>query len=624
MSSDPGTSRWARRCYYGLGSALLIFTVYVSATIPWHPTIHRGLFLLAIIALGVLGRPLPPKFRVVDAAILACAAMSIGYLTWNWEELAYRANFEPVLHEYVFAFMAIAVVLEITRRTVGLPLALVAIAAILYARFGAVFPEPLTHKGYSVGRLVVSQYLTHEGLFGSLLGVASTLVAAFVLFGCLAQHVGVADFFMKLSAKFTFGAFGGPGKLEVISSALFGTISGSSTANVVATGTTIPLMIKAGFRPAFAAAVEAVSSTGGQIMPPVMGVAAFLMAEVTGIPYATIALAAVIPAVLYYICVYIEVDLEARRLRLQNISVEGAKLSLREVVSQIHLLVPLVVLIYLLFYVYSPTKAAFWACVAAVAAGLPAWRSLMEPSRLRVLVKDFCNACVTVGMACASSGIVVGVLNLTGMSMQLSYGLVDLAGNNSILLMVFVMFLCFILGMGLPTPAAYAVAAAFAAPMLTTTGMTRLSAHLFVLYYACLSSITPPVAIAAFAAAGIAGAPAMRTGWIACKLGLSAFIVPFMFAHTNALFLGQDTWLNLTLASGTALIGVAALSVATIGYLCRPITRLEQLAYFVVAVLLIHPSLTLSVIGIGVGGVLVAFHLLAHPRGAAIARTPST
>ena len=188
--------------------------------------------------------------------------------------------------------------------------------------------------------------------------------------------------------------------------------------------------------------------------------------------------------------------------------------------------------------------------------------------------------------------------------------------------MVFVMILCFILGMGLPTPAAYAVAAAFAAPMLTTTGMSRLSAHLFVLYYACLSSITPPVAIAAFAAAGIAGAPAMRTGWIACKLGLSDFIVPFMFTHTNALFLGQDTWLNIALASGTALIGVAVLSVATIGYLRRPITWLEQLAYFVVAVLLIHPWLTLSAIGLGIGGILVACHLLTHPRGAAVARTP--
>ena len=622
MTREPAAMSTTERCILALGFLLLLFTVYTSATIPLHPTIHRGIFLLVIVALGVFLRPLPPTLRILDAVVLLSASLSIGYLTWNWESLAYRANFEPVFHEYLFAFMVVGVVLELTRRTVGLPLALVAVSAIVYARFGALFPEPLTHKGYDVARLVVSQYLTHEGLFGPLLGVASTLVVVFVLFGCLVQHVGVVDFFMRLSAKMTFGTFGGPGKLEVISSALFGTISGSSTANVVATGTTtIPLMLKAGFRPTFAAAVEAVSSTGGQIMPPVMGVAAFLMAEVTGIPYATIAVAAVIPAVLYYVCVYIEVDLEARRLKLLNIREEGKEMSAWDVVKHLHLLVPLVVLIYLLYYVYSPTKAGFWTCVVAVAVGIPQWRSLVDPARLKILLRDFCGAAVTVGMACASSGIVIGVLNLTGMSLQLSYGLVELAGNSAFLLMVFVMILCIILGMGLPTPAAYAVAAAFAAPMLTTTGVSRLGAHLFVLYYACLSSITPPVAIAAYAAAGIAGAPAMRTGWLACKLGLSAFIVPFMFVQNNSLLLGQDTWLNTALASGTALIGVAALSVATIGYLRRPISFLEQLIYFVVAVLLIHPSLTLSAIGLGIGAILVAYHLFTQPRAGAGAYT---
>jgi len=286
-----------------VGAALIAFTVWTSATFPLQPTVHRGIFLLGTVYLGLLIRPLSGRLVLVDLALAVGATLSIGYLVLNWEALAYRAVFEPQAHEYALGILAVGVILELTRRCVAWPLALVALLALLYALFGRYLPGAFAHKGFSLERVITAQYLTHEGLFSSLVGVAVTLVATFLVFGALLQHVGVADLFMKLSAKLSFGAFGGPGKIEVISSALMGTISGSSTANVVTTGTTtIPMMRRAGFTPTFAAGVEAASSTGGQIMPPVMGVAAFLMAELTGIPYGTIALAAVIPAVLYLVC----------------------------------------------------------------------------------------------------------------------------------------------------------------------------------------------------------------------------------------------------------------------------------------------------------------------------------
>ncbi|WP_162913384.1 TRAP transporter fused permease subunit [Rhodospirillaceae bacterium SYSU D60014] len=598
-----------------LGAALIAFTIYTSATIPLQPTVHRGVFLLGIIYMALLLNPLPGLLRVVDGLLAAAATVSIGYLVINWEELAYRSNFEPTLQEYVLGVIAVGTVLELTRRAVGWPLALVAVIALLYALFGRYVPEPFMHKGFSLQRVVVNQYLTHEGLFSSLLGVAVTLVATFLLFGALLQHVGVADLFMKLAAKLSFGAFGGPGKIEVVSSAFMGTISGSSTANVVTTGTTtIPLMRRAGFSRTFAAGVEAVSSTGGQIMPPVMGVAAFLMAEVTGIPYATIALAAIIPAALYFVCVFIEVDLESRRLNLLTAWGETARASVQEVLRKSYLLLPIVVLAWLLFAMYSPTKAAFWGCVAAVLVGLPRWRTLCSRGTLATIVLDFCRAAITVVLACATAGIIVGILSLTGASLQLSYGLVELAGQNAPMLMLFVMVLCIILGMGLPTPAAYAVAAAFAAPMLTTIGIDRLAAHMFVLFFASLSSITPPVAIAAYAAAGIAGASPMRTALVATKLGLSAFIIPFLFAEDSALFIGQAPFLDTVLAAVTALIGVAALAVSMIGYYRGPVGWIERGGYFAAAILLMHPAVLLSVLGLVLGAVLLGFHLNQNRR----------
>jgi TRAP transporter 4TM/12TM fusion protein len=455
---------------------------------------------------------------------------------------------------------------------------------------------------------MANQYLTHEGLFSSVLGVAATLVPAFILFGCALQIAGVADLLMTLASQLSLGP-GGPAKLAVTGSALFGTISGSSTANVVGTGTTtIPLMKRAGFEPSFAGAVEAVASTGGQIMPPVMGVAAFLMSEVTGIPYVTIAIAAVVPALLYYAAVYIEVDLEARRLSLTG-ALTDALASSRSVWQRAYMLLPFVVLIYLLFMMYSPMKSALWATVGVVLLTFVSRETWLTREKLQSLVRMFTQGTLTVALACATAGIVVGALNITGAGLRMTFVLVEMAGKERILLAIIVMIICIILGMGLPTPAAYAVAASFAAPMLAMVAMNKMQAHMFILYYASLSSITPPVAIAAYAAAGIADAPPMRTGWIAWKLGLAAFIVPFMFTENTALFIGQAAVFDTVQATLTGLLGVACLAMATIGYLFGPITLYERGGYFLASLLLLYPTVLVSLFGIAIAGVLLAVHI---------------
>ena len=605
----PSSGR--RAAILAIGAALIAFTIFTSATIPLQPTVQRSVFMLGIVYLGLLMRPLPGPLVAIDLLIAVGATLALGYLAVNWEALAYRALFEPQLHEVAFGVIAVGTVIELTRRLVGWPIAVVAVVAILYALYGRYLPGEFAHRGFSLERVMVAQYLTHEGLFSSITGVAVTLVATFLVFGALLQHVGVSDLFMKLAAKMSFGTFGGPGKIEVVSSALMGMVSGSSTANVVTTGTTtIPMMRRAGFSRTFAAGVEAVSSTGGQIMPPVMGVAAFLMAELTGIPYGTIALAAIVPALLYFLCVFFEVDLESRKLRLASDWDEAARATFGEILRRSYLLLPIGVLAYLLFSMYSPTKAAFWACIAAVVVAVPNWRQVFNRAAGSAIVLDFTSSAVTVVLACASAGIVVGILSLTGASLQLSYVLVDLAGQNYFLLLLFVMILCIILGMGLPTPAAYAVAAAFAAPMLVQSGVDKLAAHMFVLFYASLSSITPPVAVAAYAAAGIAGASPMRTAVTATKLGLSAFIIPFIFAGNNALFLGQAPWLETLFAAATAALGVAALAVSTIGYFRGPVSWVERVGYFAAAVAMMHPMPVLTFGGMSLGAVLLAFHLL--------------
>lgn len=598
--------------YYAVGAALVAFALVTSGTSPLQPTLQRAIFLMALIVLAVLLRPSPRKLIWWDVLIVGAGAVSIMYLILNWESLAYRAQFEPSMLEYVLGTAAVLVTLEVTRRVVGPTLSVVALAAILYARFGNYLPEPFQHKGYSVARLLANQYLTHEGLFSSLLGIAATLVVMFILLGCLLQYVGVADLLLRISLRLSRRSHGGPAKLAVLASSLIGAISGSSTSNVVATGTTtIPLMKKAGFRPVFAGATEAVASAGGQLMPPVLGVAAFLMVEITGIPYLTIIIAALIPAVLYYLAVYLGVDVEARRLGLRGLDPQAEELKHHgdgRIWPQLYLVAPFFILIYLLFQGFSPTKAAFWSTVCLAIIVLPRLKSLLRLEGLRHVLHLFIRGIVTVGLACATAGVIVGALSITGASLRLSYSMVEAAGGSEFLLLVFVMVLSIILGLGLPTPAAYAVAASFAAPVLSLSGIPMLQAHLFVFYYACISSITPPVAIASFAAASIAGSSPMATALLSTKLALAAFLIPFMFVYDGGLLIGQAAPLQVLQSSLTAGIGVVALVLATGGYFLRDISWPERGGLLVGAFLLFSSELYYALPGLVLVGGLLALH----------------
>jgi len=525
--------------------------------------------------------------------------------------------------EYTLGIIVVCVVLETTRRALGWALPLVAAAALAFAYFGRYLPYPFTHRGYSIDRLLANQYLTHEGLFGSMLGIATNLIAIFVLFGCLMQFVGVGNLFMALSMRIAGKSAGGPAKLAVLASTMFGSISGSSTSNVVATGTTtIPLIKKSGFSATFAGAVEAVASTGSQLLPPVMGVAAFLMATVTGIGYVEIMVAAIVPGLLYYASIFFVVDLEARRLNIRG-NLDPNREGLGSELKRSYLLLPIGILVFLLLQNFSPAKSVFFSILGLLVLSIPSWRSLLKWPELADFLKTFSAAIVTVGLACATAGIIIGALNITGATFRLSYVIIELAGDSRILLLIGTMLLTVLLGCGLPTPAAYAVAAAFAAPTLEQAGFGKLQAHMFIFYYACLSSITPPVAIAAFAAAGIAGSNPMRTGLMASKLALGGFLIPFMFAWNPAFFIGYaDTW-QVVGATAGGLIGVGLMAVATVGHLGRRVSVVERLGYFIAAIALLEPSLIGDLTGLGIAALLLAFNHWRRKIGSAVDARPA-
>lgn len=600
-------SEYQKRIILLFGLLFILFVFYTCATSPFHPTIQRGLSLLLVIPIAILLFPSSKKMRFLDYLLLL-TAIPVIYLIINWKQLAYRALFEPTFIEYLFGFIVIFGVIELTRRVIGWPLSLITLIAILYARFGGLLPSPFTHRGYSVARLMANQYLTHEGIFSSILGITSTIVAPFVLLGAIATYTGVTELFLDMAVKFSGRTRGGPAKMAVAASAFFGTISGSAITNVVTTGSiTIPLMKRTGYDSTFAGAVESAASTGGQLIPPVMGVAAFLMAHITGIPYLTIMIAAIIPAFLYMLALFLCVDLEARRLSLKPFILEDGIanktnikiVSYKNLFMRIYLLIPFVVLIYYLMKMYSPGKSALYATITMLILSFIKKETRLNYSKIKNIIIFFAKGMTTVVFACAAAGMVVGALNLTGSTLRLTYSFVEIAAGNQFLLLFLIAILCIILGMGLPTPAAYAVAASFAAPALTTVGIETLPAHLFVFYFACISAITPPVASAAFGASSISGASPIRTAVTACKLALAGFLVPFMFVYGHGLLIGQaPIWLSIR--SGlTSILGIFLLAISVIGYhLNRPINIVERILYFLASILLISQNRTTDISGI--------------------------
>jgi len=538
----------------------------------------------------------------LNGILIAAVLVSALYLVMENEALVRRAG-TPTGMDLVGGMLALVVVLELARRTTGWGLVAVALLALIYAVTGPYLPGILAHRGYGFTRLMEHLYLSTEGIWGVPLGVSADFVYLFVLFGALLDMAGGGALLISLADRATGRTRGGPAKTAALSSALMGSLSGSAVANVVTTGTfTIPLMRRSGFKPYFAGAIEAAASTGGQLMPPVMGAGAFILATWTNIPYPRVAVAAIVPALLYYVALLMAIHFQAGRMGL-----EGGRLRNHEpILPRIHLLLPLGFIVMLLAMGRSPMRAAFWGVVTALGVSFLTRGTRPTPGRMEKALLAAGSGAVQVAAACAAAGVVVGVASLTGIGLRMSGLIITLSQGNLFLALLLTALGSIVLGMGLPTTAAYVVLAALGAPALIQLGVPILAAHLFIFYFGCISNVTPPVSLAAYAASGIAGAPPMKTAWTAMVLASAGFLVPFMFVYGPPLLLMGSVG-EIILVVGTAVGGVTALAASTMGYLRRKLAVWERALLGVGAIALIFPDLTSDAFGLLVL-LLIFFH----------------
>ena len=536
----------------------------------------------------------------LDLVFAILSVFATMYIWFEYDELVVRAGMNTDT-DIMVGIIGIVLVFEAARRTVGWPMITVALIFLAYAFAGPYMPGIMAHRGVGFDELVSHLYFTTEGIFGVPMGVSSTFIYLFILFGAYLEATGLGKFFIDLANALAGWAVGGPAKVAVLSSGLMGTVSGSSVANVAGTGSfTIPMMKKLGYRPAFAGAVEAAASTGGQLMPPVMGAAAFLMAEFVGVPYIDVVKAAVIPAVLYYTGIWIGVHYEAKKYGLKGTPREELPKFGKLLSEKGHLAIPLIIIVYLLVTGYTPMRAALYAI------GLTIVCACLRKST-RITFKDFVNGLINgsksvlgVLIACATAGIIIGVVTKTGVGLKLATALLDLAGGQLIPAMFFTMITSLILGMGVPTTANYVITSTIAAPALVQMNVPVLAAHMFAFYFGIVADVTPPVALAAYAGSGIAGANPMKTGVNAAKLAIAAFIVPYIFVLAPELLMINATAFTVLLSMLTAIFGMWGLSLAMIGFCQHPLNVLQRIVFFLGGLCLIIPGTLTDVAGIAV------------------------
>ncbi|WP_027355497.1 TRAP transporter permease [Desulfofundulus thermocisternus] len=587
-----------------------LYTAGVSMLTAW---IQRDIHLVLILIIVFLALPARRggernRATILDWVLIALALASGSYIVVNYQDIVQRLG-APNTSDIVFGIIMIGLILEATRRATGWVLVIIAGTFLLYNFIGPYIPGLLGHKGYSVSRVVSQMYLTTEGIFGVPLGVSASYIFLFIFLTSMLEKLGMGDFLLKLAMALMGRFAGGPAKTAVLASGFMGSISGSAVANVVGTGTfTIPLMKRNGYQPHFAGAVEACASSGGQLMPPIMGAAAFIIAEFLGIPYINVVVAAIIPALLYYLCVLFGVHFEACRLGLTGLPREQLPNAWKVLREGGHFLIPLVVLVYFLAVLqYTPIRSGFYAIIAMFIVSFFNKETRINWSRFKEgAVAAAQNTC-TVALACAAAGLVIGSINITGAGLKISSFIVALSAGTLWLALLMTAVVALIMGMGLPTTAAYIVTGTMAAPALIKLGVLPLAAHLFVFYFAIISAITPPVALAAYAAAGIAKDDPMRIGFTACKIGLAAFIVPFMFAYEPTLIAEGDFW-HIAWAVLTAVIGVMALAGSTIGFVVRAASVPERAMLLAGSLMTLYPGIYTDIIGL----ILIALALGAN------------
>jgi TRAP transporter 4TM/12TM fusion protein len=587
---------------------LFLGRFFGAVTDPLQLNAMHLTFVLVLAFLVVPIRAGSAKPTIVDFALVLASVAVVVYLTLTFEELTGRAGVFPITGDVVVGALLVAVTLEATRRATGWSLPIMAVCFMLYAFAGPYLPGLLGHKGFSF-RTLMSFLFSDNGIYGVAIQVSARDVYLFILFGAFIEASNIGKSIVQLALSVAGGLRGGPAKVSILTSALFGTASGSSVANVMVDGViNIPLMKATGFRGVVAGGIEAMNSTGGQIVPPVMGAAAFLMADILGLPYAKIAIAAVGPAVLYYVAAYWMIDLYAASVGLRGLA--RAQLPRFRAVVGTHgyLFLPLgVLLLMIMAFGASPFRAALYALASTIAVAAFRADTRLGWPKIRGAIVDGAKRTIEIGVSCAAAGIVVGVLSLTGLGGKVSELLIAAAGGNLLLAMIATMIVAIVLGTGLPTTAAYAIGASVLTPALIKLGAAPLAAHMFLFYFSVISAVTPPVAFASFAAASIARAPMWETSVEAMKFGIAGYIVPFMFVYGPALLVGVRPWIETVLAITTGTIGTFALSAAVIGHLWGPVTRAPRLILLAAALLLIRPGLQTDLIGLALLAAVLAW-----------------
>lgn len=540
------------------------------------------------------------RFHPIDVILAVIAMIPPIYILVNYQQLILRAGtVTPV--DAVVGLVGIIMVLEAARRIVGLPIVIVVLCFLAYGFLGPYMPGPLAHRGLTIKQMVGHLFFTTEGVFGIPLGVSSTFIFLFILFGAYLEKTGLGKFFIDIANAIAGWASGGPAKVAVISSALQGTISGSSVANVVGSGSfTIPMMKKLGYHKNFAGAVEAAASTGGQLMPPIMGAAAFLMAEFVGIPYMEVVKAAIVPAILYFLGVFLGVHFEAKKNHLEGTPRSQLPAWTKIMKEEGHLAIPLIAIIGLLASGYTPMKAALAGIFISIGTAMLRANTRMSFWDIVDGLVKGARGALGVIIACASAGMIIGIVTKTGVGLKLASALVTVASGNFMLLLLCTMLTSLILGMGVPTTANYVITSTIAAPALIQLGVPILAAHMFVFYFGIIADITPPVALAAYAGSAISGGDPLKTGVNASKLGIAAFIIPYVFVLSPQLLGIGATFGSVLFTTITAIIGMTGISGAMIGQFYCKANILERLILLAGGLCLIDPQTLTDIIGIAI------------------------
>ncbi|HEX6594267.1 MAG TPA: TRAP transporter permease [Bacillota bacterium] len=591
---------------------LTIFHLYTGyfGTLPTQKqgAIHLGTALGIIFLLFPVKKGLHRKQKTVPwyDVILAFVSMYVAYhKVFFYDDLSNAPILGYSTFDIVISVLGVLLVLEATRRTVGLPIVIVASIALLYALFGKYVPtQILSHPGFSIQRLAPNLWFQESGVFGTPIQISSKFIFLFLFFGVILVHTNIGKFFNDLAFALTGRFTGGTAKAAVCASGLQGMVSGSSVGNTVASGSfTIPMMKKAGFKPEFAAATEAAASTGGQIMPPLMGAAAFIMMEYLGVPYSTIMMAALIPAVLYFAGIFIGTHFEAKKMGIVGIPKERLP-RFRELMRRNgYMLLPLVVIISTILAGFTPQRAALFGIVSALLVSLVRKETRLSLRKLIEVFEQGARVALPVIAAVATAGIIAGVVSISGLGSKFASGIIALSGGYLLPALIFTMIACIVLGMGLPTTANYVVTATVAAPVLINEfGIAPIAAHMFVFYFGIVADITPPVSLAAYAGAGIAQANPFKTGVNAVKLAIAAFIVPYIFIWDPILVLVDVTAGKLIIALVTSLMGMIAVSSSMVGFFVRHSKAWEQLLLFGGGLLMIDPGFQTNIIGFAVIG----------------------